>query len=116
MKEVKGRVMMVAWSVAIQLWIRKSLILGMMNGTCLSVGTDFTSKKLWQAFLNSIMMLGMTSPPVKTGAFLLVDSMVAMVDIFDGVNLHWKSWRKDGMTFSELGETGKLLDAYYKDG
>jgi len=85
MKKVKRRVMMVVQSAAIQLQIWKSLILGMMNGTCLSAGSDFTLKKSWQAFSNSILMLGMTSLPVNTGTFPLVDLMVAMVDISDGI-------------------------------
>ena len=85
----KGRATIVARSTAIQFRICKSRIPGKMKATCLSLGTEFASKKLRHAFLNSIITDGVTSPLVKTGALPLVGSTVVVFDmfcvIFDGI-------------------------------
>lgn len=91
MKEAKGSATIVAWSMAIQLRMQKSLIPGRINATCFSAGTDFALKKLWQAFSNSIITVGVTSPPINTGALPLVDSTEAFADIFHGIYVHGSS-------------------------
>ena len=65
--------------------MQKSLILGRMKVTCLSARTNFASKKSMHAFPNSIMTARVTSLPVSTGAFLLVDLTEAVDDILSGM-------------------------------
>ena len=82
MKSAKERVMMWLHAAMIQSQIQRSLMLGIIIVTCLSVGTDLATKKSKAVFSKSIITAGVISPPVKTGALPLVGSTEAVVDMF----------------------------------
>ena len=96
----------------------------MTIATCFSVGTDLATKKSCAAFSKSIMTVGEMSPAVKTGAFALVGSTVAVgvamtgeqMWIYAVVSSSDESEERQKVEGGEAGEHGRTIGDERDDG